>query len=428
MISVKGRCITPAHEKGIVTYSRRYVGGEGLACIETRSAQWESDYSNGLEYRESPDNGRTWGPWIQEERKEYSVFYGEDEMIFVDGSTEVWNPVHGHFVKTYMTRFFPEGHEKAYRRFWGQGEEAFFDHTRIALRLSGGAEPYADDPVQYEDGVDFDPENPRNPEFLYKNRGYSNPPFVLENGDIVIPIGALVQTGCERAGLDVNKVFPSCPLLHHCVLVARGCFNPETKKYDFTFSEPVILGDMRSSRGIDEPILAELKSGRILMVMRGSNVQSASWRTRIPKDAPSYKWYAYSDDGGKTFTDPEPWHFDDREVIYSSAAFSRFIRSSKTGKLYWIGNITDHTAYGNFPRFPLQIVEVDEETGAAKKESLTVIDTRREGETEKIQLSNFSVLEDRETGCIEVSLAKLGQFDVKRPFFGESWQYEITVE
>ena len=74
MIKVKSRCIAPANEKGIVTFSRRYVGAEGLACIETRSAQWESDYSNGLEHRESPDNGRTWGPWIQEERKEYSVF------------------------------------------------------------------------------------------------------------------------------------------------------------------------------------------------------------------------------------------------------------------------------------------------------------------------------------------------------------------
>ena len=100
----------------------------------------------------------------------------------------------------------------------------------------------------------------------------------------------------------------------------------------------------------------------------------------------------------------------------------------KSGKLYWIGNITDHTVYGNFPRYPLQIVEVDEATGAAIRDSLTVIDTRREGETERIQLSNFEILEDRETGILEVTLCKLGQFDERSPFFGESWQYDIEVE
>ena len=50
-------------------------------------------------------------------------------------------------------------------------------------------------------------------------------------------------------------------------------------------------------------------------------------------------------------------------------------------ELYWIGNITGHVTNEGWPRWPLQIVEVDETYGTAKKESLTVIDTRREGES-----------------------------------------------
>ena len=198
-----------------------------------------------------------------------------------------------------------------------------------------------------------------------------------------------------------------------------------TEQYDFTFSNPVILGDLRSSRGIDEPILAQLKNGRLLLVMRGSNVSRKQWSTRIEKATPSFKWYAWSDDGGKTFTDPEPWHFDDGEVIYSGATISNLVRSSKNGKLYWFGNIAPYTAYGNWPRYPLHMVQVDEQTGAAMKDTLTVIDTRRPGETELVQLSNFNILEDRETGCFELTLSKINQFDEKDGFWGESWQYDI---
>ena len=114
--------------------------------------------------------------------------------------------------------------------------------------------------------------------------------------------------------------------------------------------------------------------------------------------------------------------------MYSSATISNFIRLKKNGKLYWIGNITTHKAYGNYPRFPLYIAQVDEETGTLIKSTLTTIDTRREGETEYMQLSNFWMLEDRETGVLEIALHKVGQFDQNRPFYGEGWRYELTFE
>lgn len=426
MIKVNGQCILAADPSGSYHYYREYLLPEGPACRQTRIYNCESDYLNGKEYRDSPDNGRTWGEWITLEESSFTTMYGEDERIIFEMG-EVWNPVYRHFVSSRFTRFFLGGHKNAYDTYWNKGEPGFLDHQRVCIRRPGELTPCTDQLVCYEEGTDFDSANPRNPEHLFKNNAYANPITILQNGDIAIPLGAPVDVGCRIAGLDVNQVFPSCPAIHHCVLVARGHFRPETNSYTFTFSNPIILGDLRSSRGIDEPVLTQLKSGRLLLVMRGSNVHRDAWRTRIEKGTPSYKWYAWSDDGGLTFTSPEPWHFDDREIIYSSATISRFLRSEKNGKLYWIGNITDHRAYGNFPRFPLQIVEIDEETGLARKESLTIIDTRREGESEQLQLSNFHVVEDRETGHFEVTLCKLGQFEGKNPFCAESWQYDIDL-
>jgi hypothetical protein len=212
------------------------------------------------------------------------------------------------------------------------------------------------------------------------------------------------------------------------VVVARGKYDPIEDKYNFTFSNPVILSDLRSSRGIDEPILAELESGRLLLVMRGSNISRPQWKTRIEPGTPSFKWYAYSDDGGATFTTAEPWHFDDCEVIYSGATISSFERSTKNGKLYWFGNIAPHTASGNWPRYPLHMAEVNETTGTLIKETLTVIDTKREGETDFVQLSNFGIMEDRETLNFHLNLIKIGQYDRTKPYFCEGWEYEIDVD
>ena len=73
------------------------------------------------------------------------------------------------------------------------------------------------------------------------------------------------------------------------------------------------------------------------------------------------------------------------------------------------------------------MVEVDETYGTAKKESFTVIDDRREGESERIELSNFCLFQNRETGYFEIYMTKRGQFADEPLFKGEVWHYEITV-
>ena len=86
------------------------------------------------------------------------------------------------------------------------------------------------------------------------------------------------------------------------------------------------------------------------------------------------------------------------------------IRHSHTGKLYWLGNICGTPPRGNSPRYPLVIGEIDETKAALKKTTVTTIDDRRPDQPENIQLSNFSLLEDREKYHLELYLTILGEY------------------
>lgn len=405
--------------------SQTYLHAAGLKRVEHRSIAREADWSNGDFERFSDDNGRTWGEWTDVYSKGYEL-KGEDEINTGYG-TEIWNPVYGHYVSTGYQRIFLGGHQKAYENYWKYGKDAFVDHILIVVRKEG-CEEYSPDLVKYEDGADYNPEDWRNPEYLNNNRGiYGYPgPDILENGDIIFPIEASILSCCRILGLDINELFPSCPDIMNGLIIVRGKFNKETGKYDLSFSRPIVISDLKSSRAVNEPTAIMLPSGRILAVFRGSNVESKNWNTRIEPGTPCHKWYCYSDDGARTFTEPVPWHFDDREVFYSSATCSTLVRSIKNGKVYWIGNISGHTTCGNYPRHPLVIAEVNDR-GLLIKDTLTTIDRREERDSDLIQLSNFSILQDRETKVMELYLVKHGQRD-DFPWQGDCYRYFIEVE
>jgi len=350
--------------------------------------------------------------------------------MYCDNEPTVYNPHNKTFVSCAMERIFIDGHQEAYRLEWGVGVNSSKDHCYLLVRKDGEIE-VTRQLVKFEAGDEYDPNNIRNFRYLDHNQAYFGKAKIAANGDVLFPIGANIAACCRILGLNVKDVFPSCPQLMAGMILVRAIWDEKAQKYKMTFSKPVVITDLESSRAVCEPTVAELKSGRIIVVIRGSNVQFNNWNTRIDPKMPGFKWYTYSDDGGKTFSPIMPWHFDTREVVYSSATISELIRPEKSNNLYWIGNITDPAMTdGNYPRWPLYICEVDERLGILKKNTLTLIDTKREGEFEKLQLSNFSILEDRETGNLEVRLAKVGQydFDGKSIYHCESWEYIIELE
>ncbi|MBQ9543726.1 MAG: hypothetical protein IJV00_01210 [Clostridia bacterium] len=411
-------------------YSKRYRDREVLVLIETKTTQSKSDYQDGKTERISFDNGRTWSAWEKVfDASGEKMKQGEHELnpSFGYGGT-VWDPAHSHFVTLTNQYVWIGGYKNVAKKLWKEGDGRYLaSHAYITVSGENG-EIYKE-MIRYQDGDEFDPGDWAKPSYAFRNYALAFDPVIdPESGDLLFAFEAHMRTCCEMLGRDILDYYPYRPDYPHGIIVARGKW--DGKRYVFTFGTPIVISDLLSSRGLEEAALAVLSGGRIVVIMRGSNVKM-SWEQRLEPGAPGFKWYSYSDDGAKTFTECLPWRFDDGEAVCSSATYSRIFFDSRTKKHYWIGNVTGHKAYGNFPRYPLNIVEIDEKYGTAKKDTLSVIDTRRDGEPETVQLSNFSLFFDRETEKLEVSLSKIGQFTddlySEKVFKSEAWRYEITL-
>lgn len=426
-ILIKKELIEKARTDATCEWRKQYyLEGEGLKRLETRAFEKLSDSIEYTEYRTSEDNGKNWSEWEREIVTGRKTCGDDEYEFFYDSNNrDLWNPVHKHYISGKTLRIFIGGYIAAADLDYAGGV-GFYDHGFIEVKE--GDKIY-EQMVAYEEGnTVFSEENYHNDDFLKKNNGVAYQIIVLKNGDLLIGVeGVPMYKACAIAGVDVNKIFPGRIEDYGALLVARGKWDNENKHYDFTFSNPLYLADYQSTRGVSEPGFVELESGKILVTLRGSNV-AHHWYEGLSPYMPGYKYFSISEDGGKTFKAPIPWHFNTREVVYSSATYSRIFRSIKNNKIYWVGNITDPVnTYGNYPRYPLYIVEIDEEWGVAKKETLTMIDTKAENENENVQFSNFSILQNRENGDVEILLTKLEQFKDRPVFEGDVIKYTVTL-
>jgi hypothetical protein len=214
----------------------------------------------------------------------------------------------------------------------------------------------------------------------------------------------------------------------------RGCWAPVDEsltiigEYEddgsirWTLGRPVAVDPEKTSRGLDENTLAELRDGRIAMVCRGDN-------SMFP-ERPGYKWLCFSDDDGMTWSNPVPLPCDRGDPIESGANGSAFFRSIMTGKLYWIGNLCIHGVRpkGNWPRTPLVVVEVQEEPFALKRDTITVIDQRSPTECEQVQHSNFRFYQDRENGDLVLFLTRYGERSAREWMLADYYRYRVEID
>ena len=92
------------------------------------------------------------------------------------------------------------------------------------------------------------------------------------------------------------------------------------------------------SRGLMEPSLVELSSGRVLVVWRGSNLEI---------NAPGRKWFSFSSDGGLTLSKVQELKYGDGSQFYSPSSLHRFIRHSVSEKLYWVGKCSSNRRFSS---------------------------------------------------------------------------------
>jgi hypothetical protein len=347
-----------------------YLDG-GLTREEIlKTSQASDDYRN-WRRRISPDNGRTWSE--PEFMPEVNVQLPEGGIATHPGNP-YWNPAAGLLLRPVMKRFWP-GNE-LYTFDWETGEHPFQDHSFIKT----GRDKLI--LLRFEDGPDYDPDDPFNRDFVMKNQSYKGQSICYDsdgNGYHPIVCRKSAPGNMKDGGL---------------VLMRNKAGTDEWVPSNTVYLPPEV-----SSRGVLEPDAAVLTDGRILVVVRGSDTP----RT------PGRKWMTWSDDGGRTLRPLEEFRYNDGSRFYSPSSIHRFIRSGRNGKLYWITNIVPEPPSGNRPRYPLQIAEIDEDSVSVKRNSLTAVDDREPGEPDIIQFSNFHVIENRETLNFEIYMTRLGE-------------------
>jgi hypothetical protein len=383
--------------------SMTYIG-QGLRKEEFRAFQRSSDWSDNEKKRWSEDNGLTWSEWVPVPKKKNVA----GELTQSGGANQEGSgphdPVSGRLIKPVFQRIVKGDPVVALSELW-KGNRLFCDHGFYQLSADDGKTWGEAHQLKYEEGPDFDPQNWGDDTFFRSNEMYIGRVITTKKGTVIISSSVPVLYKDE----DDEKypsVFPNT-YREGCVAGAMcfvGKWNSSQEDYDWKKSSPVFLPRKISSRGLVELDLSELKNGNLLLIMRGSNT-----KLDVEK-SPARKWFSVSRDGGLNWDNVKEMRYDTGEQFYSPASISRTIRSTKTGKLYWIGNITEVPAVGNSPRYPLQIIEIDEDGPSFIKDTLTVIDDRDpEKDSEHLQLSNFTLLEDRVNHNIEIYLTRLGE-------------------
>lgn len=348
--------------------------GAGLEREEIHKSSSDSDNYQHWRVRRSPDNGRTWS--TEEEIADVNVQLPAGGIVTYPGAPQYDAPSSRQY-RISIKRIWPGN--PIYTFVWKGHNHPFYDHVLLGEN-EGPAHC-----LRYEEGPDFDPENPFDPAFGASNRAYRGQSVCSNStGQVFHPMV------CYKQGEDYHFTRGGVVLMRR---ETDGQWHGSNQLY---------IDENFSSRGLIEPDAAVLKDGRILVVCRGSNTPTS----------PGRKWMTFSDDGGRTLAPLEEFRYSDGTSFYSPSSIHRFIRSTRTGVLYWIGNICPQPPEGNLPRYPLYIGVVDEERLALERDSLLVVDDRGTDDPESIHFSNFLLLEDRETLDIELYMTRGAAWDV----------------
>jgi len=363
--------------------------------------------------RHSYDNGRTWTefetePEIMSRDKDSTVFGGE--------GIPYYDPTSGCHISISMRQTRMKGPpERTYThgfwRFSDDGGKTWDEHKLL----------------RYEDGHDFDPDNPYDLEFLNNNQFYNGGMIRHSNGTVILS-GTGTNIPKDAPDPDPERKYEAWRKAPDARSLGSLCFvfrwDAENRRYDLRHSNCVWVPRRVSCRGLAEADLAELANGRVLIIWRGQGTDVT----------PGRKWFGTSDDGCLTISEVQELKYDDGSQFYSPGSIHRLMRNSGSGKLYWFANITPEYTNDAGPRYPLIIAEVDETIPAIKKDTVTIIDDREPGGNKHLQLSNFALLEDRETHEFQVYVTHLGtQATEEDPYTtkflnADAYKYTLSFE
>ena len=367
----------------------------GLTREEIHKTSQQSDNYQNWRVRISPDNGRSFGAF--EPLDWVNVQLESGGIATYPGVPQV-DPATGIRYRSIMKRFWPE--KELYTFDWSTHEHPFHDHVFVSEEHREGSSDDRSVEMRYERfDTSFDPEDPFQPGFLTSNRCYRGQSFCFDQNTRayhpVVCRPSKYEYGHTRGGVVLMRRDPD------------GSWSPSNQRY--------VSPDV-SSRGLLEPDAAVLNDGRILIVCRGSDTPSTEGR----------KWMTWSEDSGRTLEPIEEFRYASGKRFYSPSSIHRFFRSTKNGVLYWIGNISNGPPSGNNPRYPLAMGMIDEDRMGMTDDGVTVIDDRATEEPESLSLSNFFLLENRETLDLELYLTRHAAKSTT--WYSSVYRYVIGIE
>ena len=408
-------------KRGVAAAVLAHYLGSGLERMEVHYEEARVDVPSGCQRRVSLDNGRTWSAFepmpptlshpagIEVWAAPCNWFYDREAGVLLEAwLRQITERVGDHTqpAPPWLAPALEDAPEGASTRqvthIAGRRYNCF-TYYRLSRDLGRTWTPLRQ--LRYEDGAEFDPADPLKPGFLRRNQVYLGGFLRHSNGALIHPV--------------VHANFPGDPEndsreWRRGALCFVGKWDAQAGEYRWTAGKPVAASPRTVSDGFDEPAIAELRDGRVLVIWRGTNTE----------ETPGHKWFSISRDGGLTFDQPREWKYDDGTGFYSPASIHHLIRHSVTGNLYWIGNISAVLPRGNWPRYPLVIAEVDETIPALKRDTVTVIADRSPEQTAYVEFSNFSLLEDRETHEFEITLTAFGE---SRDHINNAHCYKYTL-
>jgi len=176
----------------------------------------------------------------------------------------------------------------------------------------------------------------------------------------------------------------------------RGRWRDDLSGIDWELGETLKVAPEQSSVGCCEPALALTGEDRLLCTMRCQGDAAHG--------IPSLKFSALSEDGGLTWSTPEPLRYDDGELVHSPASLAEFVQPSYGNEVYWIACISPEPVYAQVPRYPLCIGRFDAERLCLIRDSIRVIDDWHEGLPKDVRYTNWGSYEDRLSGEIVLTL------------------------
>ncbi len=390
---------------GAVFGTCKYSRSTGREIILQYQVQRMSDVSDENYYIWSEDNGRTWSKPVQ---------------IYSKSDTSKFKPItlpSGDYIEGAVNPFTKERILFKVDRVKSDNvdsdiPEMFWQQTSMLYALStDDGRSHGPFRPMIKPGKDYSEMHPFDGLYLGQNQVYGiHVPLFPDPQTVLVPLDTSVL------GED-GKIYNPCnchSFDQTVVLIGRR----EGNGYVWDAGRPFLANPhTQSTRGFCEPTLAQLDDGSILMVLRGSN--------DTKPDVPSYKWFTISRDRGKTWSAIEPWTYDDGAAFFSPSSIGHLVRHSN-GRLFWFGNIIPKNGQGNSPRYPLVVGEVDRKTGKLICSSVTTVADRAADQSDRLQLSNFGVYEDRETRQFVLDVTHFYPAGGKdRRGWGDAWTGDI---